>query len=99
MREDREDYYDDWDGYHHDDDFVAGVVVGAVVVGAAAAANDDYTHTTSTTTTVVTTAATLPCNPAVSTVQGITYYQCGQQYYVQAYGGSGPIYMPTQPPK
>jgi Meckel syndrome type 1 protein len=31
-------------------------------------------------------------------VQGVTYYQCGQQYYVQAYGGTGPIYMPTAPP-
>jgi Meckel syndrome type 1 protein len=28
----------------------------------------------------------------------VTYYQCGQQYYVQAYGGTGPIYMPTAPP-
>ena len=52
-----------------------------------------------TTTTVAATSAALPCNPSVSSVQGVTYYQCGQQYYVQAYGGSGPIYMPTQPPK
>ena len=106
VREDREDYYedryDDWDGYYDDDneELVAGLVVGAVVGAAAASADDDDTPTTTTTTTTVaTTSAALPCNPSVSTVQGVTYYQCGQQYYVQAYGGSGPIYMPTQPPK
>jgi len=36
--------------------------------------------TAPTTTTVATSSATLPCNPSVSTVQGVTYYQCGQQY-------------------
>ena len=28
----------------------------------------------------------------------MTYYQCGQQHYVLAYGGAGPIYMPVPAP-
>ena len=28
----------------------------------------------------------------------MTYYQCGQQHYVLAYGGAGPIYMPVPTP-
>ena len=104
VREDREDYYedryDDWDGYDDDDhELAAGLVVGAVVGAAAASAGQESTTTTTTTTTAATTSASLPCNPSVSTVEGVTYYKCGQQHYVQAYGGSGPIYMPTQPPK
>ena len=74
-------------------------MVGAVVGAAAASAGQESTTTTTTTTTAATTSASLPCNPSVSTVEGVTYYKCGQQHYVQAYGGSGPIYMPTQPPK
>ena len=44
-------------------------------------------------------AAALPCNPTVVQNAGVTYCQCGQTYYVQAYGGSGPIYMPVPPPQ
>jgi hypothetical protein len=62
------------------------------------ASADDDDNTTTTTTTTTSTAAVLPCNPTVTTVAGMTYYQCGMQYYVQAYGGSGPIYMPVPPP-
>jgi Meckel syndrome type 1 protein len=29
----------------------------------------------------------------------VTYYQCGNSYYTQAYSSSGPIYMPVQPPR
>jgi Meckel syndrome type 1 protein len=42
--------------------------------------------------------ATLPCNPNVVNKNGVTYYQCGQTYYMQAYGSGGPIYMPVPPP-
>ena len=100
-------YYDD------DDDegaaLVAGLVVGAVI--GSAAASSESTTTTTTTTPAPTTNTTnvynqmpapgnaqLPCNPAVSTVNGVTYYQCGNTYYTQAFGSSGPIYMPVQPP-
>ena len=92
-------------GYgYHDDDWMWGMAIGTtMVVGAAAIADDDDDdETTTTTTTVVnvpaTAPATLPCNPAVTQVDGVTYYQCGAQHYVQAYGGSGPIYMPVPPP-
>ena len=78
--------HDNWDGYDDDnEELVAGLVVGAAV-GAAAASSDDDDSTTTTTTTTTSTTASLPCNPSVSTVEGVTYYQCGQQYYVQAYG-------------
>ena len=54
------------------------------------------------TTTVVTTApastAALPCNPEVINKNGVTYFKCGQTYYMQAYGSGGPIYMPVPPP-
>jgi hypothetical protein len=41
---------------------------------------------------------TLPCNATGTEVNGMTYYQCSQQYYVMAYGGAGPIYIPVGPP-
>ena len=66
------------------------MVVGAAVV---ASSDDDDEKTTTTTTQ-----AALPCDPTVSNVNSTTYYKCGTQYYVQAYGGSGPIYMPVAPP-
>jgi Meckel syndrome type 1 protein len=58
---------------------------------------------TPTTTTVVTTAPPapvggLPCAPEITSVKGVTYFRCGQSYYTQAYGPSGPVYMPVQPP-
>jgi hypothetical protein len=42
--------------------------------------------------------AALPCNPGVINKNGVTYYRCGQTYYMQAYGSAGPIYMPVPPP-
>ena len=72
------------------------MVVGGVMVGAASDYDDDETSTTTTTTT--TTTGGLPCDPTVMDVDNVRYYQCGSQYYVEAYGGSGPIYMPVAPP-
>jgi len=43
-------------------------------------------------------AATLPCDAATVVVNGLTYYRCGQAYYIQAYGSNGPTYLPTPPP-
>jgi hypothetical protein len=40
----------------------------------------------------------LPCNPNTAVVNKITYYQCGKDWYVQAYGESGVIYMPVPAP-
>jgi hypothetical protein len=88
-------YYGGWD-YYDNDELIVGMMVGGVVGAAAASADDDEETTTTTTTT--TTPAALPCNPTVKQISGVTYYLCGTQYYVQAYGGTGPIYMPVPPP-
>jgi hypothetical protein len=88
-------------GYgYYDDDWMMGMAIGTtMVIGAAAVASDDDDDSTTTTTTTTSTApAALPCDPTVTTVQGVTYYQCGPQHYVQAYGSTGPIYMPVPPP-
>jgi len=80
------------------------VIVGGGMVGAAAASSseDESSSSTTTTTNVYSStpqAASLPCNPTVTQLEGVTYYQCGQTYYVQAYGGSGPVYMPVPAPQ
>ena len=83
------------------------------MIGAAVASASQSSSTTTTTTaapapTTSTTVvyaqapppanAQLPCNPNVSVKNSVTYYQCGNTYYMQAYGSSGPIYMPVPPP-
>jgi hypothetical protein len=85
-----------------------GVAVGTTVAVAVTAAaieddddDDDETTTTTTTTinnTTTTAQAGLPCVPVIKEQDGMTYYQCGQQHYVLAYGGAGPIYMPVPAP-
>jgi hypothetical protein len=83
-----------------------GTTVAAVAVTAAASDDDDddddTTTTTTTTTTINNNTATaqggLPCAPVIKEQDGMTYYQCGQQHYVLAYGGAGPIYMPVPAP-
>ena len=42
--------------------------------------------------------ASLPCAPDVSQVKGVTYYRCGQSYYIMGFSPSGPTYLPVQPP-
>lgn len=74
------------------------MAVGAVAGGVVVAASEDDESTTTTTTTTTTTSQILPCAPTVINVSGVTYYQCGTQYYVQAYSSSGPIYMPVAAP-
>ena len=90
---------------------VTGLVVGAAVGSAAASSKQQAAAPApapAPTTTVINTApapaapapssASLPCNPNVVNKNGVTYYQCGQTYYMQAYGSGGPIYMPVPPP-
>jgi Meckel syndrome type 1 protein len=43
--------------------------------------------------------ATLPCQANVINANGMTYYQCGPSWYMQAYGSAGPVYMPVSPPQ
>ena len=94
--------------YHIAAGFVAGAVVGAAAASsrssAPATAPQQPAQTTSATTVVYTSAppppaATLPCKADTLNVNGVTYYRCGQSYYMQAYGNSGPVYMPVQPPQ
>jgi hypothetical protein len=71
-------------------------MIGTVIGGAAVAASEEDEETTTTTTT--TTGGGLPCTPAVQQIEGVTYYLCGRQYYVEVYGGSGPMFMPVAAP-
>lgn len=102
-------YWGAW-GYH-DNDWMWGIAIGTTVAAVAVAASDDdddedeVTTTTTTTTTNNTTINTtstpqagLPCVSGTKAVNGVTYYQCDQQHYVLAYGGTGPIYVPVPAP-
>ena len=82
------------------------MVAGTAVTLAEAAEDDD--EETTTTTTVVTSSepsmgtsapvSFLPCEPSVLTFEGVTYYRCGSQHYVEAIGAGGTVYMPVAPP-
>ena len=99
--EDVHDDHHDWDDHWDDNDgeFVAGMVVGGVMVGAAAAAADanDNQPTTvyNNTTTYVTTP---PCDPRETTINGVTYFICGNQWYQRSYAGSQVTFIPVSPP-
>jgi hypothetical protein len=78
------------------------VVVGTVVGGAIVAADDESESTTTTTTTTTVTGtptAELPCEPQIMSSNGVTYYLCNSQFYVQAYGDAGLVYMPVDAPR
>ncbi|MDV6343917.1 hypothetical protein [Nitrosomonas sp. Is37] len=100
-------YYDDHGHYHDDDDWDDGEVAALAIGAAALGAMGGYVAGQSTATpssTVVYSAppssgyASLPCAPYTTVVQGVTYYQCGSNWYTQAYGGSGVTYMPVPAP-
>jgi hypothetical protein len=79
-------------------------VVGTVVGGSIVAIADESEETTTTTTTTATTStgtptAALPCEPNIMNSNGVTYYLCGGQFYVQAYGDGGLVYVPVSPPR
>ena len=112
-QEDRQDFiediHDDHHHHHHWDDhwdgdggeFAAGVIVGGVVVGAAAAAanaNNQYDQPQvvyNNTTTYVT---TLPCHPREVQINGVTYFNCGSEWYQRSYAGSQVTFIPVSPP-
>lgn len=98
-QEDREDFIDehedDWDDRHDDWDdddgeLLAGAIVGATVVGVAAAATRPEP-----TTTYVT---TLPCEATAVSVEGVSYYKCGENWYTRAYAGSEVTYLSVPAP-
>ena len=42
--------------------------------------------------------STLPCSPNTVVVEGVTYYQCGADWYTQAYAGESVNYLLVAPP-
>jgi len=66
---------------------------------AVAAADESESTITTTTTTTAAATAELPCEPNMMSANGVTYYLCGSQFYVQAYSDSGLIYVPVDPPR
>jgi hypothetical protein len=92
-------YYGGWDYY--DDDFAEALVVGTVVAGTAVAiaeSDDDDDDDDDDTIDTSSLPSQLPCQPIVHDVQGVKYYQCGSQFFVEVYGGGGPLFMPVAPP-
>jgi len=88
-------YYGGWDYY--DDDWAEVMVAGAVVVGTAAAISEDDEESKESSSSSLPT--TLPCQPIVHDIEGVKYYQCNTQWFVEVYGGGGPMFMPVAPPK
>lgn len=98
-QDDRQDFIEDnddhWD-HHHDDwddndgELLAGAIVGATIVGVAAAAS-----TPEPTTVYV---STLPCAATAVSVEGVSYYKCGDSWYTRGYAGSQVTYLSVPPP-
>jgi hypothetical protein len=97
--------------YCHNDRRVVGVTIftdGAIVArtgynydyvyeehgySSSATANADMDSATSSAPSSI-----LPCEPQIVSLQGIDYYLCGSQYYVQVYGIDGWMYVPVSSP-
>ena len=99
VHDDHHDWDDHWDG--DDGEFVAGMVVGGVMVGAAAAAadaNDNYDQPTTVYNNTTTYVTAPPCDPRETTINGVTYFICGNQWYKRSYAGSQVTFIPVNPP-
>ena len=48
--------------------------------------------------TTVTALASLPCEARITVTNGISYYQCGKDWYTRAYQGDQVVYVPSGPP-
>jgi hypothetical protein len=93
---------------------VGTTVAAVAVSAAAADADDDEdedegaaaaTEATAATTTVAsslpaiaTPQGELPCDPLTREQDSTIYYVCGEQHFVLAYGGTGPVYVPVPAP-
>jgi hypothetical protein len=42
--------------------------------------------------------AELPCSSSETYIDGVNYYACGTNYYVQSYSGGAVVYVPSSPP-
>ena len=80
----------DWDAGDNAPAFVAGAVVGA-----AAAARRGYGASGAFYYEPLT---TLPCTPKEINVGSVKYYQCGSEYFMQAYDGGSVLYVQVDPP-
>jgi hypothetical protein len=79
-----EDDEEDDDGEEEDDDNAAAITT--------------TTSPTSSNGSAATLQGGLPCNPVIKQQDAMTYYLCGDQHFVLAYGGTGPVYIPVPAP-
>jgi hypothetical protein len=63
----------------------------------AATTPDTATTTVVNNTTTVTAAP--PCNVAPTSINGVSYYQCGASWYASGYGSDGLVYVPVPAPR
>ena len=80
----------DWDAGNNAPAFVAGAVVGAAAANRRSySASGAYYYEPMT---------TLPCTPKEITAGSVKYYQCGNDYFMQAYDGGSVLYVQVDPP-
>ena len=90
-REDRQDYYNNnYDRYEYNDDWEWGDNVEYPFAAATAIAVG----------TALTVSAfnSLTCTPTIVSVGGVSYYQCGPNWYNQAYQNGDVVYMSVAAP-
>ena len=78
----------DWDGGSNAPAFVAGAVVGAAAASRRGYGTAYYYEPLT----------TLPCTPKEINVGSVKYYQCGNDYFMQAYDGGAVLYVQVDPP-
>ena len=79
----------DWDAGSNAPAVVAGAVVGAAVAARSGYAAGAFYYEPLT---------TLPCTPKEINVGSVKYYQCGNDYFMQAYDGGSVLYVQVDPP-
>ena len=79
----------DWDGGNNAPAFVAGAVVGAAAARRAYGASGAFYSEPLT---------ALPCTPKEINAGSVKYYQCGNDYFMQAYDGGSVMYVQVDPP-
>ena len=79
----------DWDAGNNAPAFVAGAVVGAAAARRAYGASGAFYYEPLT---------TLPCTPKEINAGSVKYYQCGNDYFMQAYDGGSVMYVQVDPP-
>jgi hypothetical protein len=62
---------------------VGAAIVGAFAIGTMLSTTDFYA---------------LPCAPTTLEVNGVTYYLCGDNWYIRGYSGGYVVYVVVDPP-